>query len=111
MSDYKLDYWEEAVSNSLEENGLLNLMPKEAINKIAKDMVNAAECQSMAFGWDAIPSPAKAEKSSEAKRYEARIKELENEILCYRKSVASRRGVPLEQVHVDQHGDVIYARY
>lgn len=108
MSNYKLDYWKEAVSSSLEENSLLHLVSDEALDAIAKDMINSAECQSMAFGYDCIPSPAKAERSVKEKSLEGRIKELENEILCYRQSVATRRGVPIEQVQLDVHGTVIY---
>jgi hypothetical protein len=108
MNDYKLDYWKEAVSSSFDEHKLKH--PDDIIESIAKDMVNASECQSQAFGWDSIPNPAKAEKSGKEKILEAKIAELENEILCYRQSVATRRGVPLEQVHVDVHGTVIYGR-
>ena len=108
MNDYKLDYWKEAVSSSLEEN---NLQATDAvIENIAKDMINSAECQSQAFGHDCIPNPAKAEKSAQVKNLEDRIKELEHEISCYRQSVATRRGVPIEQVHIDVHGTVIYGR-
>lgn len=106
MSDYKLNYWKEAVSSSFEENGLP--LTDSIIESVAKDMINSAECQSMAFGYDCIPNPAKAEKSNEIKRFEATIKELERQIQCYRQSVATRRGVPIEQVHVDVHGAVIY---
>lgn len=110
MSDYKLDYWKEAVSSSLEENNLLHLVSDEVLKAIAKDMINSAECQSMAFGYDCIPNPAKVEKTAKEKSLEAEIKRLENEILCYRQSVATRRGVPVEQVQLDVHGTVIYGR-
>lgn len=106
MQNHKLDYWKEAVSSSFEENDLP--LTDAIIENVAKDMINSAECQSMAFGYDCIPNPAKAEKSAEIKRLEAKIKELEHEIQCYRQSVATRRGVPIEQVHIDVHGSVIY---
>jgi len=109
MNDYKLTYWKEAVSSSFEENYLP--LVDSIIENVAKDMIISAEQQSMAFGYDCIPNPAKADKSAEIKRLEDRIKELENDILCYRQSVASRRGVPLEQVHLDNQGSVIYAMY
>lgn len=105
---YKLDYWKEAVSSSFEENGLQ--ATDSIIENVAKDMVNSAECQSQAFGHDCIPNPAKAEKSAQVKNLEAKIKELEHEIHCYRQSVATRRGVPIEQVHIDHTGTVIYGR-
>src|SRR5687768_12485841 len=108
MNDYKLDYWKEAVSSSFDEHSLK--YPDDIIESIAEDMINASECQSQAFGHDCIPNPAKAEKSSKEKILEAKIAELEKEILCYRQSVATRRGVPLEQVHVDHTGTVIYGR-
>lgn len=106
MSNYKLDYWKEAVSSSFEENGLP--LTDAIIENVAKDMINSAECQSMAFGYDCIPNPAKAEKSAEIKNLESKIKDLEHEIHCYRQSVANRRGVPIQQVHLDHTGDVIY---
>lgn len=108
MERYKLDYWKEAVSSSFEENGIQAI--DAIIEVVAKEMINAAECQSQAFGHDCIPNPAKAEKSAQVKNLEARIKELEQEIQCYRQSVATRRGVPIEQVHVDHTGTVIYGR-
>lgn len=108
MSDYKLNYWKEAVSSSFDEHNLK--YPDDIIESIAKDMINSAECQSQAFGHDCIPNPAKAEKSAQVKNLENRIKELEQEIHCYRQSVATRRGVPIEQVHVDHTGTVIYGR-
>ena len=108
MNNYKLDYWKEAVSSSFEDNDLR--ATDAVIESIAKDMINSAECQSQAFGHDCIPNPAKAEQSSRVKNLEAKIKELEQEIQCYRQSVASRRGVPIEQVHVDHTGTVIYGR-
>lgn len=108
MNDYKLDYWKETVSSSFDEHNLK--YPDDIIESIAKDMINSAECQSQAFGHDCIPNPAKAEKSAQVKNLEGRIKELEQEVQCYRQSVATRRGVPIEQVHVDVHGTVIYGR-
>lgn len=107
MSDYKMDYWKEAVSDSLEEQGLLHELPEGAIAQIAKDMINAVECQAMAFGWDCIPNPAIKEKSDEVKRYETKIKELERQIVSYRQSVATRRGVELHQVFMDDYGTVL----
>jgi hypothetical protein len=106
MSNYKLDYWKESVSSSFEENGLQ--ATDAVIESIAKDMINSSECQSQAFGHDCIPNPAKAEKSAQVKNLEAKVKELEHEVSCYRHSVATRRGVPVEQVHVDNNGTVIY---
>lgn len=73
-------------------------------------MINSAECQSQAFGHDCIPSPAKTEKTAEIKRLEKQIKELEDQILCYRQSVATRRGVPLNQVYLDHDGAVIFGK-
>jgi hypothetical protein len=108
MKDFKLDYWKEAVSSAFDEHSLK--YPDDIIESIAKDMINSAECQSQAFGHDCIPSPAKSEKSAQVKNLEGRIKELEQEIQYYRQSVATRRGVPIEQVHVDVHGTVIYGR-
>jgi hypothetical protein len=110
MQDYKLNYWIEALQISLEESGVFGILSDEVLRNVAKDMIHASEMQSQAFGWDQIPSPAKAEKSETEKRLENRIKELENEILCYRKSVAQRRGVPLEDVYLDYGGDVIYGK-
>lgn len=107
MSNYKLDYWKEAISCSFDEHNMK--YPDDIIESIAKDMINSAECQSMAFGYDCIPNPTKAEESIRVKNLEAKIKELEHEIQCYRQSVATRRGVPIEQVHIDHTGAVIYA--
>jgi hypothetical protein len=108
MSNYKLNYWKESVSSSFEENGLQ--ATDAVIESVAKDMINSSECQSQAFGHDCIPNPAKAEKSAQVKNLEAKIKELEHEVSCYRQSVATRRGVLIQQVHLDHDGTVIYGR-
>lgn len=105
MSDYKLNYWIESVACSLEEQGVS--LPQETIKAIAKDMINSAECEGMAFGHDAIPDPLNAEIEQLKKGYESRIKELEARDLVFRESVAVRRGVKVENVYI-QNGSVMY---
>lgn len=106
MRDYKLDYWLESVSSAFDEYNIPHLST-EAMKRFAEDMQNASEMQGQAFGYDAIPNPAKAEKDAEIKRYESRIKELENEIQVYKQSVANRRGVRVENVYI-QGNSVMY---
>jgi len=105
MKNYKLDYWIESVSCSLDEHNIK--VPAETIEAIAKDMLNASECQGMAFGYEAIPNPKNAEIEEIKRKYEARIKELEARDYIFRQSVANRRGVKPENVYIE-NGSVMY---
>jgi hypothetical protein len=105
MANYRLNYWIESVSCSLEENDIT--VSAETLEKIAKDMMNSAECQGQAFGHDAIPNPRNSEMEELKRKYEARIKELEARDLVFRESVANRRGVRSENVYIE-HGSVMY---
>lgn len=104
MQDYILDYWKEALSNSIEDAGL-GLLPDNALSKIANDMAMASETQSMAFSGDFKPS--KNVKSDEVRRLEAKIKELEKNGELYKSSVASKLRVPTSDVYIN-NGVVTY---
>lgn len=106
-TDSNFDYWHEALSTSLEDKGLYEAVTVDQMKEIARDLVNAYENIGMAFGHDAIHNPAIAEKAAIAKKYEAIIKELEDREYNYRKSVATRRNVPIEAVYMDRDGAVM----
>src|SRR5687767_4525978 len=82
MNNHQLNYWIESVQSSLDDNDIS--LPPEKIEAIAKDMANSAECQGMAFGHDAISSPRNGELEELKKKYEAKIKELENRDYIFR---------------------------
>jgi hypothetical protein len=105
--DYQIDYWFEALDYALEAEGHFNSIPDDVKRKVAKSLAESAEMQGQAFGWDAIPNPENAEIAKMKKRYESKIKELEEKELNYRKSVAQRRGVELHQVYMDRDGSVM----
>lgn len=110
MINYKLNYWEEAISSSLEEHGLLTNEVKKHLSSIAKDLVNSADLQSQAFGEDIAHKYEKPKHSNpeqtitELKKY---IAQLEGENLAYKKGVARRRNTTPDKVYIE-HGNVKY---
>lgn len=109
-TDYRLDYWIEAVQCSLDENGLFGYIPKELIKSIAKDMHNAYENIGMAFGDHVARSPVETDKDRKIKALEAQVKELEKDIYCYKSNVARRRHVEPNEVYLSNSGEVMYDR-
>lgn len=71
--DPYLDYWIEAVENSLDENTLIPLT-RESIFGIAKDMMRAHEMHGEAFGTYNIPNPM----ATEAKKLQEKLKQQQN---------------------------------
>lgn len=55
--DQILEYWTEMVASSLEDIGKLDSFTSDDIKAMAESMVISADQESMAFGYDAIPSP------------------------------------------------------
>lgn len=108
MRNYKLDYWLESVSSAFDEYNIPHL-PTETMMRFAEDMQNASEMQGQAFGHDAIPSRRNVEQDETVKALQAKIKELESQIMVYKQSVADRRGVRVENVYLD-HDKVMYDR-
>ncbi len=106
-TDYKLEYWLEALNSALDCEGYFEAIPDEAKIKIAKSLCISQEMQGMAFGYDAIPSRANSELDELKVKYEKQIKELEERELCYRKSVATRRRVELNRVYLHRDGSVM----
>lgn len=101
----KIDYWLECLNCALEEIGAYNILTEDQKKSIAADLNAGCENIGLAFGGDFRPS--KAEKSKEVLRLEERIKELEERDFIFRRAVATRRRVPVEDVYIES-GDVKY---
>lgn len=107
MNSIKLEYWIETVKSSFDENGICATF--DIIEKVATDMLNSSECQSMAF-----PTPDSPKESSQVtalkKKHAEDIKEYERRESIFIKSVANRRGVDASDVYIE--GDsVMYKKY
>jgi len=105
-----MDYWKECISESFDDVGIV--ATEEQIKTVASWVEGAHENYGMAFGHDCISNP-KNPKNTEIenikKEHKEEIKRLEDQIHTYRKSVSTRRKVPLEDVCIED-GDVIYGR-
>lgn len=100
-------YWEESVEIALEEEGVT--ATKDQVKNIAGSISISHENYGMAHGYDSIPNPRIFEESEKVKLLKEEIEQLKKQIECYRKSVAVRRNVPLEDVYLE-NGRVIYGR-
>ena len=99
MENYKLDYWIESVSASMDNAGYT--LPIEDITAIAEDMIITAEQESMAFGYDAIPNPLQTEVDKINDRLQQERENWNNREDIYVKSIATRNGVQPEDVFID----------
>jgi hypothetical protein len=100
-----MDYWEECITESFEEAGIA--ATKEQIDTVISWVEGAHENYGMASGYDCIPNPAIAESERTQRLHDKEIELLRHDIDCYRRSVAKRRGVNINEVYLD-HGDVRY---
>lgn len=102
-----MDYWEECVSEALEDAGIS--ASKEQIDTITAWVEGAHDNYGMATGRDAIPNPMEDEVRRLSRAHAEEIDDLKSQIDKYRSSVARRRGVRVEDVYLD--GDtVVYGR-
>ncbi len=102
-----MDYWKECIKEAFEDSKII--ATDEQIDNVASWVEGAHENYSMANGHDVIQSPVENEKDRQIKTLKSEIERLENNVTTYRKSVATRRNVPIEDVYIE-NGDVIYGR-
>lgn len=98
----KLQYWVECLSESLQSHGIA--LGADEINLIAKDIECGHENFHMAFPYQEREEPIPNDKYESLKEENKR---LQKDIICYRQSVADRRGVPLHNVYLTD-GKVMY---
>lgn len=103
-----MDYWRECIAEAMEDAEVV--ATKEQIDIIASWAEGAHDNYSMAKGYDVIQSPVETEKDRKINSLKDEIKSLNDSIHTYRKSVAIRRNVSIQDVHIE-NGDVIYARF
>lgn len=100
-----MNYWEECIFEALNEEGIT--ATEEQIKNIAGCVEVAHENYGMAFGYDRIDNPMEDEIAKLKKEHQKEIERLEQRELCYRKSVAARHRVSVEDVHLED-GRVVY---
>lgn len=101
-----MDYWTECISEAMEDAGIA--ATKEQIDTVVTWVEGAHENYGMAFGHDCIPNPLESDLKELKASHAKEIQEHENVEFNYRKSVASRRGVPVSSVYMDRDGQVMY---
>ena len=101
-----MDYWTETIAEAFEDAGIT--ATEEQIQTVAGWAEGAHENYGMAHGYDSIPSPASTEIDMLKKAHEKELEEMQRQIDCYRKSVATRRGVKMSDVYLDSQGHVMY---
>lgn len=107
--DNVLNYWVEAVHVALDDVGKLTMFSDEDIKKIAQNIQNSSEQQSMAFGWDLILNPLVDGIQKLKVKHECEIAQHERRDRIFRKNVADRNHVRIEDVYI-QDERVVYDR-
>lgn len=90
MADRTVEYFRELLTDSLDEHGL-KATPEQVL-AIAKDVAGAHENFGMAFGHDAIPSPAIAERKRLDEQHKYEVKRLEIEAAAYKREACELAG-------------------
>lgn len=109
------DYWKDTIAEAFESVGLT--ASEEQITEIANWAEGAHDFFGQAHGHDVMhrgsASPIETDKDREIASLKRQIEQLCGDIQIYRKSVATRRGVSVNDVELDRHGpghgDVIYS--
>ena len=111
MNNYKLDYWIESVSSSIDEIGCK--LSTEDITSIAEAMIITAEQESMAFGYDAIPNPLQTEidmvnvrLKREQEEWESRERKMEDKLKQERRAWHRREGIYLQSIASQSEIDI-----
>ncbi|MFX3575435.1 hypothetical protein [Ralstonia mannitolilytica] len=101
-------YWDEALSLTLDAEGLYHLyeqIPADKRESVATGLATSAENQGMAFGHDAIPNPVHAEMREQSQTHAEEIKRLERLIDVYRNQLSRNTGIDAHRLYV--HGDQV----
>jgi len=103
-----MDYWAECVNEAFEDAGIT--ATKEQTDTVISWVEGAHENYGMSHGHDCIPDPRDTELDNLKAAHKKEVERLENRELCYQKSVAQRRNVPVGDVYLDDYGTVRYDR-
>jgi hypothetical protein len=105
------DIWNEGLASALESVGAWDayesLTPDQRAGA-STYLSNWAECMDM--GGPDTPDPSIAEIAGIRAQHQREIADLNRQIDAYRQSVATRRGVPLSDVFLNRHNEVIYGK-
>lgn len=101
----KTELWKEFIANAAEESG--ELLKETTIDAIVDCVEGIIENMWMIDG--PAPTPARPVRHENIDALKDEIKRLEEQIFTYRRSVAIRRHVPIEDVYIED-GTVIYGK-
>lgn len=101
-----MNYWEEVISEGACEANLV--ITESQIKMIASHAESAHENYGLATGSECIPNPMESEIEQLKKSHAKDKAEWESRDLNYRKSVATRRGVDVNNVYQNEHGEVMF---
>lgn len=108
MSNFKFDYWQEALNVALEDIDKFDVLTDDEKKIVAESLVTSSECESMCYY---TPSSRDIE-NSEITNLKKRIKELEQEVNTirtdFKKNVAMRRGCDPSDVTLLDNGHAEY---
>lgn len=103
------DYWLEALEIALDDEGLLDAIPKKARENIAGSLEISHENYGMAHGHDAIPNPRDADIERLKAAHKREIEEFEALDAAYRKGIGRLKNVDPRRIYVDR-GEVMISR-
>jgi hypothetical protein len=103
-----VDYWEDCITEAMEDAGIT--ATKEQIDTVICWVEGAHENYGMATGEEHIPNPLLAEIKDLKEGHAKEVSDFEAAEYNYRKSVATRRGVPVSSVYMDRDGSVMFDR-
>lgn len=97
--------WEITIKEAFEDAGII--ATPEQIDTVISWVEGTHENYGLATGNDFIPDPRESEIKQLKLAHKKEIESLESQIFNYRKSVATRRGVDINQVYMDDDGSVM----
>jgi len=98
-----IEYWREAVSESLESVGVEATVTQ--INEIAKDIKISVDCMGMATGEEFIPNPADTEIEQLKKEIQTEKEMAERKLSLVVKRYARSRGLEENDIYINREGD------
>lgn len=97
-----MNYWDECIRTSFEENGII--ATEEQIKAVVKDIEGAHETYGMAYGHDCIPNPLSVEIQALEQKLRKAEGQIDKERLDFKKNVAMRHHCDISQVSLDGNG-------
>lgn len=101
-----MNYWLESLECSMDDHGVLDSIPKEIREKIARDIELSAQMESQYTGRDIIANPMESEVRELKRLLQEQKNKTEKIESDFIKNVARRWNVDETRVHLEGDGDV-----